>query len=102
MSTIYSSVSNWNEFVRDATRQVVLFAKMEHFLQFLSYDPKQFFQLVNDGLKECIKPGVKATLDESIWSWLENHFGVLHIDRKPNPDGFRVFMLAFELTRTRR
>ena len=28
--------------------------------------------------------------------------GVLHIDRKPNPDGFQVFMLAFELTQTKR
>ena len=102
VSTINFSALSWKDFLRNETRLRVPHRKLEQFLRFLEFDPKQFFKLVNEGIKACVKPGIKATLDESIWSWLGSHPGVLHIDRKPNIDGSQVFMLVFELTQTKR
>ena len=102
VSIIFSSASNWDEFVRDTIRLGVCCRKLERLLRFLSIDPKQFIELVNEGIKSCINPGIKATLNESISSWLRNYPGALYTNRNPNPEGFWVFMLAFELTWTQR
>jgi len=37
-----------------------------------------------------------------MWPWRGNHEATVHIDRKPKPDGFKVFMLAVNIERLNR
>lgn len=88
ISTITSAALSWKEFFRGKTRLKVPCNKFKWFFKFLEFDPKQFFILMNHGIKFCIKPEIKANLDKSIWPCLKSHFSALYIEKNPNPDGF--------------
>ncbi|MGH2612278.1 MAG: hypothetical protein ACRDFB_04435, partial [Rhabdochlamydiaceae bacterium] len=93
---------SWRDFIRNKGRKGVKRVALESFIKYLSYDPKSFFEIINNNFKECITPGDNATLDETMWGWLGDHMGSVHIERKPHEDGFKVLTLCFEFKQTKR
>jgi len=58
--------------------------------------------MLNEAFKAPTHLHGYASLDESIWEWEGKHERLVHIERKPNPDGFKVFNIAVRITEIER
>jgi hypothetical protein len=97
-----SNATTWTDFSRDTTRKGVKHKRLAKFIKYLSFDTKAFFQQVNNDIKQDIQPGGKAVLDETGWQWLGTHGGLVHIERKPHEDVFKVLTLCLTFSRIQR
>ena len=89
-----SSATTWNDFSRDTDRTGVKHKQLSKFIKYLSLDTKAFFQQVNIDIKQDIQPGGNAVVDETCWGWKGTHGGLVHIERKPHTDAFKVLTLC--------
>ncbi len=94
--------TTWRDFVRDPNRKGVKQTQLDKFIEYLSFDTKAFFQQLNQDIKQHIQPGGDAVLDETGWPWLGLHGGLLHIERKPHENVFKVLTLCLTFSRTHR
>jgi len=94
-----SNATTWTEFSKNITRKGSKNKKLARFIKYLSFDTKAFFQQVNNDIKQDIQPGGEATLDETGWQWLGTHPGLVHIERKPHKNVFKVLTLCLVFSR---
>ena len=99
---IVEPATTWTSFVRKEDRQGVSCRRLERFIKYLGFDTATWFKLLNKDIKGVIKPGEEGALDETMWPWLGDHPTTVHIERKPEPDGFKVLTLCLQLTYSER
>jgi len=74
----------------------------EKILKNLHYRPQMLFDMLNSAFKAPLLLHGYGSFDESIWPWEGKHERTVHIERKPNPDGFKIFVLAVQITEIER
>ena len=98
--SIVKPESTWKTFLKNKERLGASKKKMERFIKYLTYNPKIFFEIINQDLKKFIKTNGKSTLDETMWAWLREDIASIEIEHKPESIGFKVLTMCFKLSRT--
>ena len=99
MATVTKGTT-WRDFVRDPTRKGVKQTQLDKFIEYLNFDTRAFIQQFNQDIKQHIQSGGDAVLNETGWPWLGFHEGLLHIERKPHENVFKILTLCFTFSRT--
>jgi len=102
MLAIVEPEDSWTTFKENKDRVGTKKHMLDRLIKHLDIPWKKLFELVNKDFKRCIQAAGQAAGDETIWGWKGKDVAVVHIDRKPDSDGFKVITLALEMTRTKR
>lgn len=94
LHNLVNSYSSWRDYYRNNSGSRLTTKKISKILESLGYHPQTLFQLLNDSFKKWVVLKGNASYDEAMWPWLGSHRRTVHIERKPHPDGFKIFILA--------
>ena len=75
---------------------------LDKFISALHFNIATWFSKLNFQIKQNIKAEEIATLDETMWPQTGDNVATVHIERKPEPDGFKVLSLCLQLTKSSR
>jgi hypothetical protein len=94
--------TTFDQFVKNTHRKGIKQRALDQFIQHLAFDPKLWFQKLNESIIQAVTTGGFAALDEMMWPWKGKHVAVVFIERKPHPYGFKVLSLCIQLTHSGR
>jgi len=90
------------EFITTFPHNHLTATRYKKIIKYLKFKELEFFERVNKIFGENISLGGHGTFDETIWPWKGDHPAIVHIERKPNATGFKVFNVCFPLTLSNR
>jgi len=90
--------ATFDGFVKNTNRKGIKQHALDRFIRHLAFDLKVWFQKFNVSIREAVTTGNHVALDEMMWPWKGKHVGSVFIERKPNPEGFKVLSLCIELS----
>jgi len=97
-----SKNKNMQQYLKDESRRGLSIHKYHNILRYLRFHLVSMVDILNNCFRSCVMLKGFGSYDESMWPWRGNHEATVHIDRKPKPDGFKVFMLAVNIERLNR
>lgn len=90
--------ATFDKFIKDVHQKGMKQRQLVGFIGHLAFGFKLWFQKLNESIRQAMTIGGYAVLDEMMWPWKGKHVAVVFIERKPNPEGFKVLSLCIQLT----
>jgi hypothetical protein len=94
--------TTFDQFVKNTQRKGIKQRALDQFIHHLVFEPKLWFQKLNESIKQVVTKGGFAALDEMMWPWKGKHVAIVYIERKPHPLGFKVLSLCIQLSHSGR
>jgi hypothetical protein len=97
LSQLVSNESSERVWLDNKTRQGLPRSRFGKITSLLKYDLLVLAEKFSISFRSSVRCAGECTLDETIWEWDGDAIYVVHVPRKPNSTGIKVFTLSFKL-----